>query len=548
MVHPVPAWADLLSRPTYERKRSEDRNLRSLGGPDSHPFRKTSMISKSAMRTKPSLLLIPLMLFCGIALANGEEIQKIHVSPDHHFLAQENGSPFFWLGENAWELFQRPNTDSVDRYLADRASKGFNVILAVIGGVHREPNFRGDWALVDNNPNRPNPRYFAHVDCVVDRAAKYGLHIAIVPFWGGKIVSNDPPFNAISAKTYAHWVAERYRNKGVIWILGGDVNPFWISFHDNGVSGRVVDFRAIYDAFAEGIFSGEGGTPLITYHPSCCSSAGMAPPRTSLYLGDRSWLTINMLQSSHYKNLPSEVHGKYGFAFGWRAPFNYEPIGAEYESSPTRPIIDGEALFEDLGIDNDPPTVATKGYWGGTDSLRAAYHSVFAGAAGHTYGNHSIWQFYDPAHNRADPPARLELSWEGALSRPTSSRLAHLKSLMLSRPYFSRIPDQSLLDSNSGQGAEHISATRDAEGSYAMIFVPGGRPVRVDLSKMSGQNIDGWWFDIRTGLTERLQSFPRTTSVRTFTAPTQCGNCDWVLILDDASRNFSVPGRPAFVG
>jgi hypothetical protein len=47
-----------------------------------------------------------------------------------------------------------------------------------------------------------------------------------------------------------------------------------------------------------------------------------------------------------------------------------------------------------------------------------------------------------------------------------------LRSLLESRPYFSRIPDQSLIVGDAGKGGLHLQATRDSAGSYALIYFP----------------------------------------------------------------------------
>ena len=55
----------------------------------------------------------------------------LKVSDNHRFLVYEDGKPFFWLGDTAWELFHRLNREDAARYLEDRAKKGFTVIQGV---------------------------------------------------------------------------------------------------------------------------------------------------------------------------------------------------------------------------------------------------------------------------------------------------------------------------------------------------------------------------------------------------------------------------------
>ena len=44
---------------------------------------------------------------------------------------QEDGSPFFWLGDTAWQLFHALDREEAQLYLSNRAERKFNVIQAV---------------------------------------------------------------------------------------------------------------------------------------------------------------------------------------------------------------------------------------------------------------------------------------------------------------------------------------------------------------------------------------------------------------------------------
>src|SRR5579872_6905671 len=105
---------------------------------------------------------------------------SLHVSANRRFLVQADGSPFFYLGDTAWELFHRLNREEADFYLRDRASKGFTVIQAVALAEHdglTEPNPYGHLPLRDNDPTQPNDAYFQHVDAIVEKAQALGLTI-----------------------------------------------------------------------------------------------------------------------------------------------------------------------------------------------------------------------------------------------------------------------------------------------------------------------------------------------------------------------------------
>jgi len=498
-------------------------------------------------------------LMLAVACAADDLSKPLEVSSDGHFLTQPDGNPFFWLGDTAWDLYQTPDKAEIEQYLSDRARKDFTIIQAVIGGaaVHQGPNVNGDAPFIDDDLTRPNPRYFEHVDWVVERARAHGLRVAIVPYWGLAFQSsffkpdsfpqaNNPKFNAANAFTYGRWLGHRFRDRGVTWILGGDANALWPSVllpKEEKDAGHIIDWRPIYDALATGLIEGVGGVPLITYHSSCCSFPNTPKPLTSLYFNDRAWLTLHMLHSSHYATPTYEGAGpQFGFKFGWAGPWNYEPVLHEYRATPARPVIDGEPRYEDIGKNNDSKNVQFNGYWTSYDARNAAYHAVFAGAAGHTYGNHAIWQFASPKAKTVDPPLVPGLTWQQALDRPSSNQMRHLKALMLSRPYFTRIPDQSLIVGNAGEGTAHLGATRDKNGTYAMVYVPDGRPFEIDLTKLSGIRLNAWWYNPRTGESTKTKTEIRRSQAAEFSPPTQGPDQDWVLVLDDASKGLAAPG------
>src|SRR3546814_11906017 len=72
-------------------------------------------------------LLVLMCVFPIIGLA-----QQLKVSENGHFLEYQNGDPFFWLGDTAWELFHRLDRKEAALYLENRAEKGFTVIQAVV--------------------------------------------------------------------------------------------------------------------------------------------------------------------------------------------------------------------------------------------------------------------------------------------------------------------------------------------------------------------------------------------------------------------------------
>ncbi|MFN9938147.1 MAG: DUF4038 domain-containing protein, partial [bacterium] len=132
---------------------------------------------------------------------------------------------------------------------------------------------------------------------------------------------------------------------------------------------------------------------------------------------------------------------------------------------------------------------------------RNAYWAVFAGAFGHTYGTHPVWQMYTTSRQSLWD---VITPWYDALDLPGARQMAHLKALMLSRPFLSRIPDQSLVVAGQADGLGRIQATRDGvvggnDASYLMVYFPEHRQVTLRTEVVAGSELRAWWFNPRSG-------------------------------------------------
>ena len=423
----------------------------------------------------------------------------LQVSENHRFLVDAQGAPFFYLGDTAWELFHRLDREDAETYLQNRANKGFTVIQAValaeFDGL-RVPNAYGVVPLEDDDPARPVEAYFQHVDWIVKRAGELGLVTGLLPTWGdkwNKRWGQGPEiFTPENARQYGEYLGRRYRDAPIIWILGGD---------------RPIDHdghRDIIDAMAAGIGAGTGGTQLITYHN--CGSRG-----SSDSFHDAPWLDFNTYQSGHDYN---------------RA--NYRRMAADYALEPAKPCMDAEPGYEDHPANFKVET----GYLDDYDVRKFAYWAVFAGAHGHTYGCHDMWQFHDSA--RFTPVNHPRTPWRQAMDLPGARQVGYLRRLMLSRPYLSRLPAPELILSEAGEGGDHIEATRDSQGAYAFVYLPKGGAVTLATRELAGEQLRVTWLNPRSGEAEaKAEKIARAaTGEQTFTAPTAGEREDWVLILD----------------
>jgi hypothetical protein len=477
------------------------------------------------------------------AVQQADELGPLQVSENGRYFVRENGEPFFWLADTAWSLFVNLDRDEVVRYLDARAEQEFNVIQAVAvfpqaGGPG--PNPYGDKPLEDGMTpaategadfgDETQYDFWDHVDWVVAQAQQRGMRIALLPVWADKQVGSL--VTTENARAYGKFLGERYGND-VVWVMGGD----------DGAGGEEDVWREL----AAGVAIGANGSEdyadlLMTYHPR-------GDQTSATWFHDDDWLSFNMLQGGHCRR--------------WDNLFGL--ITGNFSEKPPKPFLDGESIYEDHPICWKPED----GYSTDEDVRRNAYWSVFGGAAGHTYGHHAVWQFLEDGES-AQLGARG--TWTKALEFPAGNQMQHLRALMKSRPYLTRIPDQSILSSGpegvvSGVadldglgnridlavldglgdlGDRSIRATRDEEGSFLMVYSAAGQSFSVDTTVLSGSTLQAWWFDPRTGNVIDAGSVQRGKSVEFFPPETGEGDAgqDWVLVVDDAAQDFGPPGTP----
>ena len=251
----------------------------------------------------------------------------------------------------------------------------------------------------------------------------------------------------------------------------------------------------------------------MTYHPYGSRTSA------AWFHGD-DWLDFNMLQSGH-------SHRKR----------NDEMIAADYALMPAKPCVDGEPRYEDHPDRGD----SCHGYIDDFDVRKAAYWALFAGAFGHTYGCHDVWQYWQPGRK---PVTGARTPWVQAMDLPGADDMRLVRSLLESRPILTRVPDQSLVVAGESAAAEHVWSTRGDD--YALLYViPTLKPITVRLGKISGDRVAGWWYDPREGTHIAIGTFPNTGD-KEFTpppAPADAGRGhDWVLVLDDAAQGYPPPG------
>lgn len=420
--------------------------------------------------------------------------RRLCVHAGRRYLMWEDETPFFYLGDTAWEMFHKLNREEMEFYLKTRAKQEYNVIQAVLlaeqDGLFM-PNAYGRVPLMldrqwDICPDEGDGYdYWKHVDYGIDIAAEYSMFIGLLPSWGDKFNlkwgKGPVIFNESNAFEYGRWLGARYRDQwNIIWILGGD-RPI-----------ENEEQEKIMDAMARGIRS-EDQNHLMTFHP-CGASSSVD------YLKGKEYIDFHSVQSGHALEC-----------------YSSNAMLRSTMEAEMKPALDMEPRYE------DHPACFKEDYgylWRARDIRQNAWWNLLEGACGITYGNSSVWCF------QTEKSGYWPYTWKEAMGHKGARQMKYIKRLFTSRPYYNFRSLDRLLDRNEGLEGQCAGGTED----YAYIYTPFGMPIRANLQYMGGSVIRASWYNPRNGKSKCAKIVP---AVKTLFVPPATGeNKDWILILE----------------
>ena len=464
------------------------------------------------------------VIIASITFVYTNAFSQLRVHESQRYLETTDGKPFLWIGDTAWELFHKLKREEAADYLKNRAGKGFSVIQAVVLAENdglRTPNPYGDVPLVDLDLAQPNEAYFEHVDFIVNKAEELGLIIGMLPTWGDKIESAHPGagpivFDVDNAFAFGEFLGKRYKDKPIVWILGGDRNV---------LNKRVYQ---IWDSMAKGIKKGDEGKNLMSYHPRGDS-------HSAYFFHNAGWLDFNMYQSGHDERF-NDV-----YKFTHELP----------KYHPRKPYLDGEPAYEDIAVrfwehmdfsksseERVSEGVLTEeglikdrshfedGFFTDYDIRVHAYWNFLGGACGYTYGNNAIWQMFKKDGNIAIPAL---YDWRESMDRPGAFDMMHVREL-LENKLGKLIPDQSIVYGINRKGEDYIVSAGSTDNSFALVYLAKGQPVQVVMTKIDGRMVASW-FNPRNGYKKKIGNF-RNEGIEDFTPPSSGEGNDWMLVLE----------------
>ena len=403
------------------------------------------------------------------ATRSSANLEPISVSPNGRYFVDQNGEPFFWLGDTQWELFRCFSLAGAKAILENRKSKGFSVIQIMFTGVGdgTKPDLAGQTPWVNDDPATPNEAYFNHVDSVIGLQNEL---ILVLGVFHQLQVSRITPGNA---RTYAKWLAQRYRDvPNIIWTMYPKAEQ---------------EFVPVLRELAAGLQEGDGGAHIITVHPD-------PSPTSSSFIHNESWLAFNMIQTCvNYELI-------------------YKMVTEDYARIPAKPTVMAEGGYEgvEFGRLQTPLEIRKQAYW---SHLAGGHHS---------YGHNDNW--VSPS------------SWKSWIDSPGSLHMGVYRNVITAcREWWNWIPDQSVFASGEGRDtACRVStlnvAARSAAGDWVLVYLSSSITVSIKMDKITAGNmVEASWIDPTTGAKTRIGSFTNS-GVQSFSTPN--GWEDAVLLLE----------------
>ncbi len=439
----------------------------------------------------------------------------LQVAPDGRHLIDQRGRAFLIKGEAAWLALVNLTEAEQERYLADRAAKGFNLVELMLTNhdYTSSPNPTPPANRAGEQPflkpgdfSTPNDAYFDRALAFVDRAAAHGIVVLIAPSYLGFDGGREGWCEALSAPAntrsvcaaFGRYLGARFKGKkNVLWLAGGDFAP------PAGSEGEERHWE---------ILSG-------------IREAGSSQPWTGHWNFDhRGGISTD---EARFREAMA-LNGVYQYAN------TYKYTTRAYDLRPPRPVFLLESTYE-----HEHPASDTQPF------RKAWWWTMVSGGSGVLSSNAFLWLCesargtYRVDYGDVDHAVS---SWAAELESPGTFEALHLHALFEGLPWYRLVPEGRspigpLVASGQHWGQKHIAAAATPEGDLLVAYVPptgtGPRRFAVDLSRMRGAG-KARWYDPSTGAWVPMPgTLPNSTGVDLETPGANgAGANDWVLVVD----------------
>ncbi len=417
----------------------------------------------------------------------------VRVSGDGHHLEHEDGTPFFLLGDTAWNGPMLSTPEEWTVYLADRQEKRFNAVLFLPTQFRACAGTRdGRRAYYGREPIRIDPLFFQQIDARVDQINEAGMLGVPLLLHAGKDTTLNVGFDLgpHEAMLLARYMVARYGGHSVLWDFVSES-----SFEGDQVERWKTVGRQVF---------GRGAGHPVTLHPY---GRRWVPDE----LLAEPWLDVLGYQSDH-----SDDDGHWEWIL-------HGPPSVSWQKKPARPVINLEPPYE--GHLGHPGRVLFDDF----HVRRASYWSVLvAPPAGVVYGGHGVWGWDDGSGPpMAHPESGTPKPWREALQLPGATSMMHMAELMSTIEWWRLRPfGELLVDQPGGEDVtKTVVAARTEAGDLALIYAPTNSRVVLNLTSLKAP-VHMTWVNARSGEREDVGDVADDQW-----AGVPSGPGDWLLVI-----------------
>lgn len=394
----------------------------------------------------------------------------LQLAPNRHFFIHQDATPFFWMGDTAWNGALLSTPEEWEVYLYTRSQQKFNVVQW--GATQWRAAPQGDrfheFAFTGHDRIQINPQFFQRLDAKADAVNRAGMLNAPVLLWaiqGGSNPAINPGCSLPEdqAILLARYMIARWGANHVVWILAGDGDYR----QDNADRWRRIG-RAVF---------GNISHALVTLHP-----------------GGMHWILKDFANEDWYGFCGYQSgHGDSESTLKWMIQ---GPPASDWKTQPIRPFINLEPPYENhIAYQSRSPispfTVRRAVYW----SL------LGTPPAGITYGGHGVWGWDDGTRPPEDHPnSGVPLPWQTALNMPGAEQMKVVVDLFASIDFGRLRPAPEVLAVQPGRQNphRHITCAKTEMGETVLLYVPEDRKVELRMIGLPPQ-ATGVWIHPQTG-------------------------------------------------
>lgn len=405
------------------------------------------------------------------------------------YIEHQDGTPFFWLADTAWNGVLKATSEEWRRYLATRQRQGFTAIQFVSTQWRGGEQTLKEHVFSRAGRLRVHPEVLGRMDGKVALINEYHMIAAPVLLWA--LIGSDPglALPEEEAQRLCEYLIARWGAYQVVWLLGGDSH-----YRDTERWKRL----------GRRLFTQRRRDRLVSLHPSGQNWVW------EQFRGE-AWVDFLGYQSGHGDN---EAHLR------WLVE---GPPAQHWSRSPIKPVINLEPNYE------DHPSYHSGKPFAPYHIRRATYWSLLVTpTAGVSYGHHAIWPWLDKP-GPAERHERLGIIpvWTEGLETEGIRGVSVAKKYFTANPWHELRPAPQLLMEQPGARdvTRFVTVSATAKNRWVVAYLPRGGTVRLrrDALPKTLQSVS--WFDPRSGKTQPAKYQDAEHEVR-FHAP---DDQDWVL-------------------